>query len=74
MKNKAQSIGTVAFIVGTFLIIWALALAPMLSYWGHEWALQTSGTEAFLVDNINLWIFFGVVVFTAIGAYAVTNQ
>ena len=74
MNNKGQTIVTLLYILIAGVLIWALALSTQLSYWGNQAALQTTGIEALLWDNLNLWVFIGFVLFTVVGGYVVSNQ
>lgn len=66
--RRGQTIITVAFVVGVGLLLWVF-LAPTISYWGHQWALQADGLEALLADNLNAFIGFGLLAYAAIGIY-----
>lgn len=61
------------YIVLPAIIIWALALAAPIGAFGHQASLQTTGLEAMLWDNINMFIFIGILCFTAIGSYVTTQ-
>lgn len=72
MNRRGQSIVTVAYIVGVGLLLW-LFLASSISTLGHQWAVQRSGLEALLADNLNLVIGFALLGVAAIGVYITTN-
>lgn len=74
MNKRGQTIITVGFILLTAIMVYALALAPQLSYWGAEAASQTSGIESVLWNNLNLFVVIGLIMFAAIGTYVVSNQ
>lgn len=71
MNNKGQTILTVGFVLLVGFVVW-MFLAPTINEFGHQAAvLSETGFEAFLWDNLNLWIFFGMLAFTTIGIYIV---
>lgn len=73
-NKRGQTIVTVLFLLITGLLIWVLALAPQLSYWGAQAASQTTGLEAFLWSNLNLWVFIGMLLFAAVATVYVSAQ
>lgn len=78
MHKKGQTIITLLFILIPAILIWALALAEPLGVFGHQAALLAlsngHGFEAMLWDNLNLWVFIGMLLFTTIGGYILSNQ
>lgn len=73
MNKQGQSIFTVGFILTVGILTW-LFMATTLNTWGHEAALlANNGFEAFLWDNLNLWVLLGILAFAVIGAYVTTG-
>lgn len=65
MNRKAQTgIISYFFLVIVFVIIWALWLGRYLNESGRQAItdLGLTGIEAFLIANINLFIFIGLVI------------
>jgi len=56
MNNKGLSNISIIFFVLVFIILWAMAFAPLLSTYGAEIvsAGEMTGIEALLYENINL--------------------
>ena len=68
MNNKAQTgIATYLGIVFVFVIIWAFGLGAFISYWGAQAVSvnSLSGIEAFFFSNLNLVIFFALIISSA---------
>lgn len=63
MNKKAVSKISIIFYAITFIIIWALFIAPQLSYWGSVAVANAgyTGIEAFFYENLNLLV--GVIFF-----------
>ena len=63
MNCKGQIIGFLGSVI-VFLIVWALFFAS----WVNEWANtliesnNLQGIEAFLIANLNIWIFIFLVI------------
>lgn len=59
MNRRAQSVFTLIFWGGTFIILWALALSGWLSTFGHQAVVNNNltGIEAWAYDNLNLVVF-----------------
>lgn len=69
MNQKAQA-GPIAFIIGIglFIAFWAVLGTSFVGKW-FNWGVSRNnltGVEAFLMNNINLWIF----IFLIIGVFA----
>ena len=74
MNQKGQTIITVGFLALVGILVW-LFMASTINSFGHQAALLAdNGFEAFLWDNLNLWIAFGILCFTAIGVYITGAQ
>lgn len=69
MNKKAQA-GPIAFIIGVglFIAFWAVLGTNFIGKW-FSWGVERNnltGVEAFLMNNINLWI----LIFLIIGVFA----
>lgn len=64
MVNKKSQIVAFLVIVVMFIIIWALVLGKFLSYAGQVAVESNSltGVEAFVLLNLNLFVFIGLVI------------
>lgn len=65
MNNKGGFfVITWIFTVIIFIMIWAFWLGETLSFWATRYIEQNSATgiEAFLISNINLWIFIWLII------------
>lgn len=73
MNRKGQA-GPLAMILMfiLFVILWALWLGSFIQEWGARMVADNglSGVEAFLVSNLNLWIFFGLIISIAWATYS----
>lgn len=59
------------FVVILFIIIWAQWLGSEINYWATRYIANNSpsGFEAFLISNLNLWIFVWLVIATIFVLY-----
>ena len=55
---------TYLLVIFVFVIIWAFWLGSFLAYWGAQAVSVNSltGIEAFFLENINLFIFFFLII------------
>lgn len=64
MRTKKGQTGILSVILGLiiFFTLWGMFFAEWLSYWAQDMVTvnNLSGVEAFLISNINLWVFLGV--------------
>jgi len=71
--NRKGQLGILSFIfaLGVFIVLWALFFASWLGDWAENFIVSQSltGLEAFLVANINLWVFFGVLIGVFVAVY-----
>lgn len=63
------------FTVIVFIIIWARWLGGFLNVWAQRYIENNSATgiEAFLVSNLNLWIFVWLLIVTVFVLYGGSN-
>ena len=64
VSSKGQtSVLNVIFSLIGFFILWALWLGEWLSNAGTDLVINNNltGIEAFLASNLNLWVFFGLI-------------
>lgn len=65
IKNKKGQ-GVVAFfiVLGIFFFLWASWLGGFLQEWGAKATASGdfNGFELFLINNLNLWIFLGLII------------
>lgn len=67
IKNKKGQTGilTIIFIVGVFLFVWIMFAGKELARWGNNAVVMNNltGIEALGFQNLNLVVFFGLVLF-----------
>jgi len=65
MNRKGQFM-SLLFGLLVFIILWVMFFAEWLSSWGAAYIVQHSATglEAFLMANMNLWVFIGIILGT----------
>ena len=63
VRNKRGQIVAFLIVVIMFIAMWALFLGKFLSYVGHTAVEQNNitGIEAFVLSNLNLFVFIGLV-------------
>jgi len=63
LNNKGQ-ITEVLFSLLVFIILWAMFFGEWLANEGEKYIVQHSATglEAFLMANMNLWVFAGLII------------
>lgn len=71
--NKKAFINPISIILGylIFLAVWLLAFADILNEWANR-GIQLNnlvGLEAFLLTNINLWVFLISLITVVAGVY-----
>ena len=68
---------TYMFVFGLilFIILWVFMLAPILSVMGNTASSFLSDPiYVFFLKNLNLWLFFGVIIFIVVYANSGGNQ
>lgn len=77
INNKGQ-MGILGFIFSYIVIFiaWATILHTQVSYWAEKTIINggLTGTKAFLVSNMNLWIFLGFILGMIIIIYMGKNN
>jgi len=75
--NKKAFINPISIILSylIFLAVWFLAFAEILNNWSQQ-GIQLNnlvGLEAFLLANINLWVFLLSLITVVAGVYVTTE-
>lgn len=65
MNKSGQSPLTIVFIVGVFILFWAMFLGKFLNTYGQALVTNNSltGLEAFIASNLNLWVGIALLIF-----------
>lgn len=63
MNNKGQ-VMSILFSLLVFLILWGMFFAKWIADWGQTFIEDQAldGLSAFLVANMNIWVFAGVII------------
>jgi hypothetical protein len=71
LKDKKGQLGLLgfAFWIIMFICIWTFWLGGMLATWGQDNITQNglTGIEAMFYANLNLWVFFGLLIIIYLG-------
>jgi len=77
LNKRGQVIPLVVFFIDlVFIVCWIYFLADLLTFAGNQMITvgQATGLEAFFYSNLNLWVFFGWIMFNAIAFWGSSGR
>ena len=76
--NKQGNLFVIGWIVSLiiFIVIWAKWLGNVLAFWGQRYIEinSPSAFETFMISNLNLWLFFWLLIVTVFVLYGGTQN
>lgn len=64
MNRKGQTAYGFVAMMGVVMLVWVLGLSKIISFWGAHSAdaANLTGLEGFIFNNLNMFIFFTMVI------------